>query len=410
MKGSQTNGGATPVTLVSGVVCSIASAMLWGMYPVLGRYLMLRQPGEPSAASVLAVICFWNTIIIVPYYLCTNFRIDDEGEDKIEESEEDTTTETETETEADADADALDETDALDDTGTVTEAVAPSRKARIALAYGLLCLLRMITNLQSVSMTKAYLTQMTAMTLPFFTAFLARFVLKEKIHSALYPAVLVMITGSLLVLYGQGAFSPSDGEDGGDFAVSDFYGILLQLLSVLLSSLLKIAFKSTEGTLDTVELLVAQFTVTAVPLLLWSFIYERDALYFMFYGLNTDGWLALVGMSVGIYIVGNYLQIMAVRTIGASNHSASNSLRLISAVAGSSLLLREYLRGALGYVGCLLVILAVFGYWYFVRFRKREEEDTGEAEGNISMKSYQAGEQSIANRNVTNAERVVARV
>ena len=61
----------------------------------------------------------------------------------------------------------------------------------------------------STRMTKAYNTQMTAMSLPFFTAFLARIFLLEKIHSALLPALILMLLGGFLVFYGQGAFDKS---------------------------------------------------------------------------------------------------------------------------------------------------------------------------------------------------------
>ena len=71
--------------------------------------------------------------------------------------------------------------------------------------------------------------------------------------------------------------------------------------------------------------------------------------------------------------------------IGASNHSASNSVRLLSAVAGSSIILREYLRGALGYVGCVLVMLAISCFWYFVHFKK-QEKDIDDKEGDKSMR------------------------
>ena len=266
--------------------------------------------------------------------------------------------------------DKMDEEELVTDELVEKVTITTTRKLQVAFAYGLLCLCRMMTNMQSVSMTKAYLTQITAMSLPFFTAILARIFLREKIHMALYPAVFVMIAGSLLVLHGQGAFV----DDDGDFTIFDIYGIALQLLSVLFSAMLKIAFKGTEGTLDTIELLLAQFLITAVPLLLWSYLMERDSLYYMFTGLDVGGWIAVFAMSVGIYMVGNYLQILAVRSLGASNHSASNSIRLLSAVAGSSILLHEDLQGALGYVGCLLIMLAVLGYWYFVHFRNKKSE------------------------------------
>lgn len=348
-----------PIALAS-VVCSITSSLMWGMYPVLGRYLMHRQAGQPSAASVLAVICFWNSVVVGPYYLYTRFCRERERESAPTEKEVELIEKGE---------DKMDEEELVIDEPVEKVTVTTTRKMQVAFAYGLLCLCRMMTNMQSVSMTKAYLTQITAMSLPFFTAILARLYLREKIHTALYPAVFVMIAGSLLVLHDQGAF-----VDGGDFLTADIYGIALQLLSVFFSAMLKIAFKGTEGTLDTIELLLAQFLITAVPLLLWSYLMERASLYYMFTGLDVGGWIALFAMSVGIYMVGNYLQILAVRSLGASNHSASNSIRLLSAVAGSSILLHEDLQGALGYVGCLLIMLAVSGYWYFVHFRNKKSE------------------------------------
>ena len=149
-------------------------------------------------------------------------------------------------------------------------------KRNVALAYGFLCICRMTTNMQSTRMTKAYNTQMTAMSLPFFTSILARIFLNETILRALFPALLVMLVGSICVFYGQGAFS-SSGENSVEesFTNEDIAGIALQLLSVLFSSLVKIAFKSTEGVLSKIELLLSQFTVSAFPLLCYTLIYQR---------------------------------------------------------------------------------------------------------------------------------------
>jgi len=94
--------------------------------------------------------------------------------------------------------------------------------------------------------------------------------------------------------------------------------------------------------------------------------------------------VALAGISLGIYMFGNYLQIYAVRSIGASNHSASNSIRLVTAVAGSSLILKEHLKGFIGYFGCSLILIAVMGYWYVVKFRKA-----------VAMKSYSSSSADV---------------
>jgi len=251
------------VITVAGVVASILSAAIWGFYPVLARYLMHRQPGKPPATSVLAIACFWNTVIIGAYYAYTRWILrnaEQTAEHKVVPS---------VSVRSEEEGDKLDSAVTGTGTGTATRTgiASTNDKIKVALAYGALCLSRMVTNMQSLEYTKAYLTQMTGMSLPFFTAILAYFLLDEKIHKAFFPAVLAMILGSLIVLYGQGAFRI--GEADGDFTINDVYGILLQLASVVLSAMLKIAFKSTEGYLDTVELLLAQFALTAVPLLIY---------------------------------------------------------------------------------------------------------------------------------------------
>ena len=353
---------AVPRITVAAVLASVSSAAIWGLYPVLARYLMLRQPGEPPATSVLAIVCFWNTIIVGTYYACTKLIV--QNSEQTNDHKIITTIENVEDIKIEAEIEEK------------TASVTVKQKIQVALAYGVLCLSRMITNMQSVSMTKAYLTQMTALSLPFFTAFLAYILLNEKIHTALYPSLFVMMMGSLIVLYGQGAFQSNDSDhdgDNNDFTTDDVYGILLQLASVVLSAMLKIAFKSTEVYLNTVELLLAQFSVTAVPLLIYSYIFERESLLYVLYGLEIRGWLALIGISLGIYMLGNYLQIYAVRSIGASNHSATNSVRLVSAVIGSAIILNEYMKGIIGYFGCLLILAAVIFYWYSVHFRKMLE-------------------------------------
>jgi drug/metabolite transporter (DMT)-like permease len=368
------------VITVTGVFASVSSAVVWGLYPVLARYLMHRQPGKPPATSVLAITCFWNTVILGSYYAYKKLLqkqkqinidhkilpiIENKNKDsKINNEEKNKNKKNITNSDTDANADTNADTDNI---------ITSTQKFKIALIYGFLCLLRMTSNMISVYMTKAYLTQMTGMSLPFFTTILASIILNEKINTALYPALFIMILGSITVLYGQGAFHTNDNDDNNDnnFNSNDVYGILLQLISVFLSAMVKIAFKSTEKyNLSTIELLLAQFSVTAIPLIIYSLIFTKESLYYVLYGLEMKGWLALIGISFGIFMFGNFCQIYAVRNIGASNHSASNSIRLVSAVIGSSFILNEYMRGFIGYIGCLMILVAVIFYWYSVHFRK----------------------------------------
>jgi hypothetical protein len=97
-------------------------------------------------------------------------------------------------------------------------------------------------------------------------------------------------------------------------------------------------------------------------------LFDRANLAYVVFGLDALGYLALVVLSVGIYTIGNYMQIFAVRAIGASNHSASNSLRLVSAAIGSAFFLGEPLGSSTSLVGLSVILVAIFAYWFSRKF------------------------------------------
>ena len=310
-----------PTPLI-GVCVSIFSSLLWGLYPVLCRYIMLRESGRPQSTALLAVLMTINSSLTGGYYLLRPSNMNNNSDCKPQYN-----------------------------------------KLHVACMYGLLCLARMQTNMASTRMTRAYNTQMTAMSLPFFTAFLAWIFLYEKIHSALLPALLLMLLGGFLVFYGQGAFNTTN-DGGNTFTTDDLFGVLLQLISVIFSAGVKIAFKSTEGILDKTELLLSQFVMSALPLVPYALIFESHSVHALLFELDSNGIMCMVGLAFGIYIVGNVTQIYAARSIGASNHAASNSMRLVSAVLGSALILNEPLNKPVEWVGMALIIASILGYWY----------------------------------------------
>ena len=200
--------------LICGVLASISSAIIWGQYPVCSRFLMLREPGAPSAASILTVAASCNVVIVGSWQV---FRL------YFQKAQTDETCQ-----------DSSQHLEQSDSNQT-------RRKYLVALLYGLLCLARMLTNMQSCRLTKAYFVSTTAMSLPFFTAFLARIILNETVHWSLMPSLLVMLVGAALLLYGQGAFAEeaNSGETSA-FSSRDCAGIFLQFISVVFSACLKV--------------------------------------------------------------------------------------------------------------------------------------------------------------------------
>ena len=128
------------------------------------------------------------------------------------------------------------------------------------------------------------------------------------------------------------------------------------------------------------ELLLSQFSVAAIPLLIYTLNYQRDSIHAILFEMNRAGWICWLGLAIGIYIIGNYTQIYATRLIGAANHSASNSMRLVAAVAGSALVLKEPLSGWIEILGLVLIVTAIAGYWYI---RRLESNNSGTAEKEV---------------------------
>ena len=326
-----------------GVLCSLVSQVLWGCYPVLGRYIQTHEPGQPSTAALLTCLTVLDAVILLPIWLF-EWRL---------------THRTPAET---------------------------RRRRRVAAGYGLLCVFRMWTNLQSTRLTSATNVQMTAMLLPFVTAGLAKVLLNEHLHRALPGTLIATVVGSVLALVGQGAFGHgSSAEAGGDesgLSWLDGAGIGIQLVSVILSACVKIALKSSEGVLSKVELMLSQFIATMIPMAVVASTFE-DASdnVIAISGMDSAGWGCFFGLAFGIYLVANSLQIYATRSVGASNHSASNSLRLLSACVGSWALLGEPVESPLQWMGITMIIAALSVYWLVQRRdegRKRQSALTQE--------------------------------
>ena len=109
---------ATPLI---GVVTSIFSSTLWGMYPVLTRYVMLHEPGRPQSTSLLAVLQTADALLVGIYYIWSKMRVRKNESHDDSRSPEPVISST--------------------SQGSIN-------KLRTAFLYGLLCLARMTTNMQ----------------------------------------------------------------------------------------------------------------------------------------------------------------------------------------------------------------------------------------------------------------------
>ena len=308
-----------------GLFVSVFSQLIWGTYPVLARYIGTRVAGKPSTVAVLGCLTAFDTSVLLLIAALRRARCFPCGNESSR---------------------MVSTVDEKEDLARI--------KLRQGLSYGALCLFRMLTNMQSARMTYAFNIQMTALMLPFFVAVLARLLLGELIENALLPSLLVTLVGSMLVLCGQGL-------DGVGLGPGDAAGIGLQLVSVFFSALIKIAHRYFSE-LSKLELMLSQMSVVGACTFGYALAADRTSLAAIA-AMGPDGWRCFFGMAVGVYIVGNSTQIVATRSIGASNHAASNALRLVSACLFSAVVLSEPVQSALEWLGFVTIVAALLGYY-----------------------------------------------
>ena len=300
---------------------------------MLGRYIQTREAGQPSTAALIFAVCVVNTVIVGAGILATG---------------------------------------RFSATHARRLPAATHQRSKVALAYGMLCLGRMLSNSQSTRMTSALNVQMTAMLVPFVTAAAASVVLREHIEASLPPTLATTLVGCILILAGQGAFGGSvpPPTTSRRFSPIDAAGIAVQFISTLFSAAIKIFWRTTEGVLGKNELLISQFAVGALPTGCYCVLYDRASLLALV-RMDAAGWVCFVVLCVGVYVLGNLLQMAATRALGAANATATHSVRLISATVGAWLLLGEPVESWLEWAGITTIISTITAFYLAQAHRQR---------------------------------------
>lgn len=248
------------------------------------------------------------------------------------------------------------------------------RKFGIGVGYGCMMLARAVTNVASALYTYAYYIQATALLNPFVTAVLARLMLGEKKLPPLFcVAFLGSAFGALLAIYGEHSAKDSavisQGPSGHVHAptlMDTFVGIGLQLISVCLSSMNRIAIKLTQQeNIATDQLAAFQFGTGTLLLGLYVTVTDPQQWVALFSLVRMGGFAmgVLLFFSLAVYFAGTTLQMVVIRAIGPVIHSSFQPVRMITALVGTYWLMREPVRSPLTWVGLLVMIGALSLYF-----------------------------------------------
>ena len=232
--------------------------------------------------------------------------------------------------------------------------------------FGMLVILRGVTNLLATRFTLAIYAQLIYLLTPFIVALLSRLVLRQQLPRHTFKALTLCLLGALLML------GSSVGDLVGETAVSrnDWLGIGLALTSSLFLALYMLVTRRTtrhNASGDTLLIihLVSLFVFSSIASVIIGENWQQWDM------LQAKDWLVFGLFALGVLLGANLLQLRAIQQLGAPLVSSMMATRLVSALLFGSVLLNEQLSSGWQLLGAGLVFVTIT--WYL---RQRDEVST----------------------------------
>ena len=290
------------------LIAALAAQMGWGAYPVLLRY-MQTVSGIPGLALLAAA----NFIVLIIAIILFWSRIDKS-----------------------------------------------IFRLRIVWLFGLMVVVRGVSNLLATRFTLAVYAQLIYLMTPFIVALLSRLFLHEQLPRYLFRALAISLVGVLLVLSG------SLSEVGVETAVTrnDLLGISLALVSTLSLALYMILTRRISSPKANGEgLLIVHLISLFAFSFLASLLLGED--WHSWETLGSTDWLVFAFICFGILLGANLGQIRSIQRLGAPLVSSMMAIRLVSALVFAALLLNERLTSIWQLIGAAIVIITLT--WFLRR-------------------------------------------
>lgn len=300
----------SPASALGWYAAALAAHTGWGIYPVLGRYLQTVS-GLPSM-SVLVLGGIPMTLLLVLVILPRHgWRI---------------------------------------------------YATPILWVFGVVTVLRSITNILSQRYTLAIYVQLIGLLTPFLVVMLSRLVLKERTPRFTTPAILLSTTGALLMMS-----TVTRGRISFELTASDWLGITLALASSLFLALYMILVRRTVATQASgVAVLAFQTVLIQISALTLSLWWGES--WASWLTLTPQDWAVFAAYGVLVVIGANGLQIAAIRHLGAPMVSSLMGWRLLATLGAGMLLLGEHLTSPWQVLGMVIVLGTVT--WYLSQQRR----------------------------------------
>jgi drug/metabolite transporter (DMT)-like permease len=223
--------------------------------------------------------------------------------------------------------------------------------------FALIVVGRSVTNLLSALYTLAIYVQMVNLMVPFLVAFLSTTFFKDRLPRLTFPALMLSLLGALLMISGD------VGSAGVRLALgpTDWLGIgLAGLSSVFLALYMILIRRSFKQQLPGEAVFAVQIIALTVVMGLSSLAFREN--WGRWLVIGPVDWLVFAAFIILALIFANYGQILALKALPAPVVSGLLPWRLVSALAGSALLLGERLTSIWQVLGALIILATLS--WY----------------------------------------------
>jgi len=230
-------------------------------------------------------------------------------------------------------------------------------RLRIVWLFGLMVVLRGVSNMLATRFTLAIYAQMIYLMTPFIVAFLSQIVLREKLPRHTVKALTIALFGAALITsvnLGDTAVTPS-------VTRNDFLGMGLAVASSFFLALyMIITRRAAKDKAPGEALLIVHLVSLFVFSSLASLVVGEN--WGQWRELGVTDWLVFALFSLGVLAGANLGQIGAIQRLGAPVVSSLMALRLVSALAFAALLLNERLTSPWQLLGAVIIIVVIT--WY----------------------------------------------
>ena len=216
-------------------------------------------------------------------------------------------------------------------------------------------IVRSVTNILSIDMTRATWVQLIYLLTPFMVAILGSLFFGEPTPRYTYRALLLSTFGAMLVLIADW----SDIFAG--FSRQDVWGLGLALFSMLmLATYFQMIRRSSRKQASSGMILFQQSLALASTYLILTLFTGED--WGRWQTASSAGLFYALGFIFGIQVLGNLLQVSAVSGANPALITSVMPLRLIGTLALGRVLLGERLTTPWQWLGAVIVLVTVSGY------------------------------------------------